>query len=1499
MACLRGIPLALALSAGLTACSAPEPPPEPGPTVKVQPLGQMVLGSATKVVATDGAAGDQLGAAVSIYGDLAAVGAPSQGAGSAYVYTRSGTTWALAQKITATDGATGDTFGVAVAMHHDTLLVGAGMDDDAGADSGSAYVFSRTGTTWAQQAKLTGADSVAGDGFGDALALDYTGAIIGAQADDDRGTDSGSAYVFSRTGTTWAQQAKLTASTGAAGDNFGGALALELGVALVGAAADDDRGAGAGASFVFNRTGTTWKQQQKLTASSGATGDALGSSVALRDDLALLGAPGDSDRGAASGAAHIFRRSGVTWVQQTKLTASNGKAQDKFGGAVSITKQAALVGATGDDAKTPDAGAAYVFLLSGGLWAEQYKLYTSSPDTKDGFGGAVSMSGDVALVGNPGDDDKGSGSGSATFQQLCLGQGFVQRTKQLMPGGTTNDQFGAAAAMDGEWALLTAPYDDDAGTDSGTAFIYRRNGTSWSMAQKLLAPAGTTMDHFGLTADLSGDIAVIGAQDHSGGVERAGAAYVFSRSGNVWINATMLTASDRATHDYLGQAVAAGTGLVLAGVPGDDDRGTSSGSVRVFSGSGTSWTQAAKLTAFDGTTGDQFGMAVALDSASALVGSPYDDDLGSSSGSAYLYSRSGTSFSIMNKLLASDGASSDQFGASVAVDGAVALVGAPGDDDRASGSGSAYLFARTGSNWAFQQKLTAPDGIMDAAFGTRTAVSGTTAMVTAPGDLDHGAVYLFTRSGSTWRQLQKITASGAATNDNFGRGADLISDALLVGIPFDDDTGTDSGSAVFYGLACGNPAGAPCLSASACASGICEDQVCCSGPCGGSGDCQACSKYRGASEDGTCSLAKSGSICRDQAGICDIADTCNGSNPYCPGDSLRPPGYTCRSAAGTCDLAETCNGGSPLCPSDSFQSANTICRSASGVCDAEEKCTGSAASCPADAAEKAGIVCRPSVLACDEAETCDGTATTCPADKVKAATVVCRPAVSACDAAETCSGTTAACPTDQVATSSTVCRKAAGTCDIAETCNGSSTACPSDTVMASGITCRAVAGACDLHEVCDGSSGLCPIDEVKLNTETCRPPTGDCDVAENCDGLSTACPTDLAEIAGTICRLGFGLCDKNETCDGTSLTCPKDTLEPAGTVCRKAAGGCDKAESCDGTSLTCPKDGKMVSGAVCRKAAGDCDAAETCDGSSDACPSDKLASAGTVCRAATGDCDAAETCDGTKSACPGDALKAVGTTCRAAGGACDPAETCDGSSGSCPSDKLSSSGTVCRAATDLCDAAETCDGTTTGCPADLLKASGSTCRAAAGLCDSIEKCSGTTAKCPADLFKSLGLVCRAQIDECDFTEKCDGTAGKCPNNVTKPNGVSCLKGAGTCQNGRCITDAGVLDMSVESDMGSGDAGDLGGSDAEAGVADLDLSAGTDADGLEASAGDIAGSTDADGQAADISATDSAGGDAGDAPGDEEGCSCRTTGDAGAGWLLALMLAAVLLWRRRR
>ena len=177
--------------------------------------------------------------------------------------------WTEIQKLLASDGAEGDYFGDSISLDGDTVLVGATWDDDNGMDSGSAYVFTRIDNIWTQQAKLLASDGESGDGFGFSVSIDGETALIGAYQDNDHGDDSGSAYIFTRIGNTWTSQVKLLSLDGTILDGFGFSVSLDGDTALIGAPNDGDNGNDSGSAYVFTRTGNTWTQQAKLLASDG------------------------------------------------------------------------------------------------------------------------------------------------------------------------------------------------------------------------------------------------------------------------------------------------------------------------------------------------------------------------------------------------------------------------------------------------------------------------------------------------------------------------------------------------------------------------------------------------------------------------------------------------------------------------------------------------------------------------------------------------------------------------------------------------------------------------------------------------------------------------------------------------------------------------------------------------------------------------------------------------------------------------------------------------------------------------------------------------------------------------------------------------------------------------------------------------------------------------------------------------------------------------------
>jgi len=422
-------------------------------------------------------------------------------------------------------------FGNSVAFSGDTLVVGAPADDVSPFIAQAVYVFTRTGDTWSQQARLSASNPDSQDRFGFSVALDGVTLVVGAPGEDssatgangnqvdNSATDSGAVYVFTRTGTTWSQQAYIKASNTGAGDRFGWKVALAGDTLAVSAIDEDSNSTGingnqadnstaqSGAVYVFTRTGTTWNQQAYIKASNPDMLDVFGIGLALDGDgnTLAVGAVGedslatgiDGNQGNAvppdeldlylAGAVYTFTRSNGFWTQEAYIKASNtGRTQDAFGHAVALSgdgntlavgapnEESNATGVNGNQAdnSVPRSGAVYVFTRGNGVWTQQAYVKASNPDFEDSFGTSVALDidGNTLVVGAPGEDSSASG-------------------------------------VDGNQAINSTP------GGSGAVYVLTRTGTTWSQRSYLKASHTDLSDGDGLGASVAvlGNTVVAGA----------------------------------------------------------------------------------------------------------------------------------------------------------------------------------------------------------------------------------------------------------------------------------------------------------------------------------------------------------------------------------------------------------------------------------------------------------------------------------------------------------------------------------------------------------------------------------------------------------------------------------------------------------------------------------------------------------------------------------------------------------------------------------------------------------------------------------------------------------------------------------------------------------------------------------------------------------------------------------------------------------------------------
>jgi hypothetical protein len=401
-----------------------------------------IIAQSAKLLASDGKAGDRFGKSVAVSGNTAIVGANSSNTGnqgSVYVFVRSGTSWVQQAQLLASDGELNDNFGSSVAIDGDTIVVGADYDDvGANIEQGSAYIFTRSGTTWTQQAQLTTIGDSAYTYFGKSVAVSGNTVIVGAYWDDvGANINQGSAYIFTRSGNIWAMQAQLFAADGTAFDIFGYSVSISGETAIVGAPGDDVIvNTHQGSAYIFTRSGTLWTQQAKLTSLSNSFAPFFGGSVAISGETAIIGAPYASvGNNTLQGSAYIFTRSGTTWTEQTRLSIAGGVYLSNFGFSVAISGETVVVGAYGDDIGTNHSqGSAYVFFRSGITWTQQPRLNAADGAQEDYFGYSVAISGNNIIIGSILDNIGGNTyQGSAYVFRVSAGASISGRI--LTPDG--------------------------------------------------------------------------------------------------------------------------------------------------------------------------------------------------------------------------------------------------------------------------------------------------------------------------------------------------------------------------------------------------------------------------------------------------------------------------------------------------------------------------------------------------------------------------------------------------------------------------------------------------------------------------------------------------------------------------------------------------------------------------------------------------------------------------------------------------------------------------------------------------------------------------------------------------------------------------------------------------------------------------------------------------------------------------------------------------------
>ncbi len=686
--------------------------------------------------------------------------------GAAWVFTRTAGVWSQQGiKLSGSGGIGTSSQGYSVAISSDgnTAIVG-GFYDNIG--TGAAWIFTRNAGVWTQQgSKLVGTGAIGNAQQGGSVSISSDGntVVIGGSNDN---AGIGAAWVFTRSAGIWSQQGSKIVGSGAVGNSEQGKVSISGdGTTLVIGGRYDNNGIGA--VWIFTRSGIIWTQQGSKLVGSGAIGAGRqGDAVSLSSDgnSMILGGSYDNN---TIGAVWIFTRSGTVWSQQgSKLVGTGAIGQSIQGYSVSISADGNTA-ITGGYLDGGGIGAAWVFIKSGSVWTQQgLKVVGTGANGNAQQGGAVSISadGNTMIVGGQYDNFSNTpfSNGASWVFTRSGGIWTQQGTKLVGSGAEGFEYFGSAVALssDGNTAIVGGTGDNN----NGAAWIFIRSGGSWSQqGSKLLGSGGigNSIQGYSVAISSDGNTAIVGGPGDNNGI---GAAWIYSRSGGVWVQqGAKLIGSGAVGAAGQGRSVSLSSDGNTAIIGGDNDN-TNKGAVWIFTRSGSVWTQQGSKLVGTGGIGLSYqgnSVSISADGNSIIVGG-YNDNSGL--GASWIYSRSGGVWTQQGSKLVGTGAVGNPnqgFSVSMSADGNTAIVGGNTDNF----SGAVWVFSRSGGVWTQQgAKLSCTGAVGYPFLGSSISLSANGNKFISAGFADndnHGAAWIFTRTGGTWTQEgSKLVGSG-------------------------------------------------------------------------------------------------------------------------------------------------------------------------------------------------------------------------------------------------------------------------------------------------------------------------------------------------------------------------------------------------------------------------------------------------------------------------------------------------------------------------------------------------------------------------------------------------------------------------------------------------------------------------------------------------------------------------------------------------------------------
>ena len=690
-------------------------------------------------------------------------------------------------------------FGSSIAIDGDYAVIGAPKKNNL---SGLAFVMYNNEGTWEKVAVLSLSTKGYNDYFGMSVSISGDVIVVGKS-----GNVTGYAYVFVKPTTGWEDMnptATLSSSDNGRGKYFGRAVSIFEDNILVGSKGADDIGAG----YIFEKPVSGWSgtiyEVAKLSPSTGESNGYFGESVSINGDNVVIGARGIND---GAGLAYVFTKPSSGWVSGTEtatLTASDASANDQFGFSVNILGGDIVIGAHQTDGSLYNSGSAYVFTKPSSGWVntnETTKLTPSIEVAHNLFGYSTSIYADKIVIG-------AYNKASVYVFEKVSGAWSSGTDKILTPSDGNNYQFGYSVAISNNKILVGCPLDNEYGIESGSMYSFTEPLSGWVDATENMKTPNSYIaesnfaDKFGTSVSIDGDYAVVGAPSY---LYNRGCAYILHNNNGVWENIARLTTENNGGNAYFGTSVKIKGEVIVVGAKTYNRKGATF----VFEKPTTGWedmTETAILTASDSENYDDFGVSVGIYEDDIAVGSSLNDcgESNTGFGAVYVFSKPSSGWIDMTetaKLTASDKLTNDNLGKSVDIFGDVIVAGAPySDPSGKTNAGSAYVFTKGSSGWVSgieTAKLSSTSVWSSRNFGYSVSIFNDDIVI---GSL-RKSTDVFTKPSTGWENMTetaKLTASVPNDDDRFGYSVSIYENNIVVGAYFNDENGSNSGSAYIY-----------------------------------------------------------------------------------------------------------------------------------------------------------------------------------------------------------------------------------------------------------------------------------------------------------------------------------------------------------------------------------------------------------------------------------------------------------------------------------------------------------------------------------------------------------------------------------------------------------------------------------------------------------------------------------------------------------------------------